>query len=269
VLAVAQLSNGSVANVRDLGNRRLEAGLVQADIAYEAYLGHGNFVHDGPYDGLRAIANLYPETVHLVVTADSSIRTVRQLVGHKVSLEEPGSGSLLGARRVLGAYGVEESDLSTVFVKLQLAVAEMRAGRLDAFFVIAGYPAAAVAELAEVHPIRLIPIDGPRAAALRGAKPYFSAAEIPDGIYRGVSATRTLAVGAQLLVDAKLDEALVYRVTRALWSETTRQALRHGHPQGRQVDLANALEGIAIPLHAGAERYYRKVGMVGEKPREP
>ncbi len=163
VLAMAQVSNGSVANVRDLGNRRLEAGLVQADVAYKAYRGQGDFVQEGSYEQLRVIANLYPETMHLVVSADSDIHTVADLAGHRVSLEGPGSGALVGAQFVIESYGLRDSDIEVVYVKPQLAAQAMRQGQLDAFFAIAGYPVAAIAELAVAHGIRLVPIHSPEA----------------------------------------------------------------------------------------------------------
>ncbi len=265
LLAVAQASNGSVANVRDLGNRRLEAGLVQADIAYKAYKGEDVFGADGAYSGLRAVANLYAETVHLVVRKDSEIHSAADLVGRRVSLEEPGSGSLLSALLILRAYGLRESDLRSIYVNSRLAAQMMRKGELDAFFVVAGYPAAAVAELAAGHDIRLVPIADPQGLAITEAKSYFSTAEIPAGVYAGVQATATLGVGAQLLVDVKLDERVAYRLTRALWDRSTREAFLRSHPQGRQIRLENAIKGVAIPMHPGAERYYREVGLLVEE----
>lgn len=262
LLAVAQVSNGSVANVGDLRGGNLEAGLVQADVAYAAYFGNGGFASQGSYNELRAIANLYPEVIHLVVEADSSLRTVADLAGRRVSLDEPGSGTLASARLVLDAFHLSEAALQAVYLKQQLAAIAMQEGRLDAFFLVAGYPAAAVANLAALQRIRLIPLHGGAIDALRERQPYLFTAIIPADSYAGVPQTVTLAVGAQLLVDARLDEALVYRITQLLWGDRTRQALQAAHPMGRQIQPERALAGIVVPLHAGATRYYRETGLL-------
>ena len=264
VLGVAQISNGSVANILDLRNGSLEAGLTQADVAQAAYLGHAPFAKYGPYEGLRAIANLYSESVHIVVRAGSDIRSVADLNGKSVSLEEPGSGTLTEARRIIRAYKLDEGDLRAVYLKPNLAAKALMEDRLDAFFVVAGAPAPAVAELAAVNSIRLIPIVGREAAALLAAQPYFFATEIPIGTYQGVMVTPTLAVGAQLVVDVRLDDDLVYGITRAIWSPTTEAALQQGHPKGKEISLARALDGLAVPVHPGAERYYREIGLLAD-----
>ena len=269
LLAVAQIANGSVANVLDLAEGVLEAGLAQADVAYAAYSGSGVFTANGPYPDLRAIANLYPETIHLVVSAASDIYTVEDLAGKRVSLAELGSGSMLGARHVLNAYGLQEDQLQAFYLKPELSAVAMREQRLDAFFVIVGHPAVAIADLAEKYSIRLIPIDGLKAQALKEEEPYFFSATIPADVYRGVEKTLTLAVGAQLLVSAQLDEELVYRVTRALWDSYTYKILTEGHPTGREIRLQRALEGVAIPLHPGAERFYREVGLLAAALSQP
>jgi TRAP transporter TAXI family solute receptor len=270
LLAVAQVSNGSVANVHDLRDGSLEAGLVQADVAYVAYFGSGAFAGQGGYSNLRAIANLYPEAIHLVVQADGPLRTAADLAGRRVSLDEPGSGTLASARLVLAAFNLSESALQAVYLKQQLAAIAMQEGRLDAFFLVAGYPAAAVANLAALQRIRLISLHGPAIDALRDRQPYLFTATIPADSYAGVPQTATLAVGAQLLVDARLDEALVYRITRLLWGDSARQALQAAHPMGRQIQPERALAGIVVPLHAGAARYYRETGLLrqpsGESP---
>lgn len=269
LLAVAQAANGSVANVRDLAEGVLEAGLAQADVAYAAYSGIGIFTDEGPNPDLRAIANLYPESIHLVASADSDIYTVEDLAGKRVSLAEPGSGSMLGARHVLNAYGLQDDQFQAFYLKPKLAAVAMREQRLDAFFVIVGHPAAAIVDLAVQHPIRLIPIDGLQAQTLQKKESYCFPAIIPADTYQGVLQTRTLAVGAQLLVSAQLDEKLVYRVTRVLWNARTHKVLTEGHPTGQEIRLKRALKGVAIPLHPGAERFYREVGLLSAALAQP
>ena len=110
--------------------------------------------------------------------------------------------------------------------------------------------------------IRLLRIAGPKAEALIAKDSFFAQGRISKDTYKGVPATTTLTVGAQFVVSAKVDEALVYGITRALWHDSSRALLNAGHPKGHEIRLETALEGIAIPLHPGAERFYREAGMI-------
>lgn len=262
LVAVAQISNGSVANVQAIGAGALEAALVQSDVAFWAYSGTGVFAGKEKIVNLRFVANLYPESMHLVVRRGSGIRTVADLRNRRVSLDEPGSGTLVNARSVLAAYGLSERDLRAEYVKPDLAVERMRAERLDGFFIVAGWPTRAVSEFAASGRIGLVPIADAAVAAVRRTSPFFSPGLIPASAYPGIPETPTLDVGAQLIVSAALSDALVYNFTRALWSARSTQRLRQGHPRGGMIKRETALVGAGIPLHPGAERYYREVGLL-------
>ena len=262
VVAGAQLSNGSVSNVTAIEDGRLEAALVQADVAHWAYTGTVIFEGKPKHSRLRAVANLYLETVHLVARTGSGIRSVADLAGHRVSLDDVGSGTLADARIILEAFELDESDLDVVYLKPQFAATKMKQGELDAFFIVAGHPTKAVYDVAQVQEGYLVPIAGPPIAALLRQHPYFTSEVIPADVYPGVEQVTTLAIGAQLMVDAELGEQLVNDLTRTLWSERAQRMFEDGHPIGRRVRRDQALQGIALPLHPGAERYYRDVGLL-------
>jgi len=262
LVAVAEVSNGSVFNVRMIGSGQLEAGLAQADVAYWAYTGTGVFKGEAAITTLRAVANLYPESVHIVARKDSGIRSVRDLRGRRVSLDEAASGSIVEARIVLAAYGLAESDLSPEYVKPNLAIEKMAQGALDAFFFVGGYPAPSIAAYAAAGGATLVPIDGAQANEIVAHYRFLTKSVVPPGVYGMRQATPTLEVGAQLLVSATLPDDLVYRVTRILWQRETLDALARGHPKGALIRPETALKGIAIPLHPGAARYYRSVGIL-------
>ncbi|NIW86867.1 MAG: TAXI family TRAP transporter solute-binding subunit [Gammaproteobacteria bacterium] len=262
LLAVAQLSNGSVSNVKAITAGAIEAGLVQADVAYWAYTGTEIFADQGNHPELRAVASLYPESVHLVTRSGSALRSVAALAGRRVSLDEPGSGTLVDARLVLDAYGLAESQLKPVYLKPQFAAELLVEGKLDAFFIVGGYPAKSVLRLAAGTGAGLIPIDGAPARRATQMNPFFAPGSIPAGTYPRIPETSTLQVGAQLLVNAKLDEGLVYRITKSLWSTRTLQRLSEGHPKGDAIRLQNAVSGVAVPLHPGAARFYREAGVL-------
>jgi TRAP transporter TAXI family solute receptor len=260
LIAVAQSTNGSVENVQAIGEGRLESGFSQSDIAFWAYYGRGAFAESGPIRNLRAIGNLYPEMVHLVVRRDSGILTVTDLRGKRVSVDRKGSGTLVDAMLILEAHGLGEKDVQIENLEPGPASDRLREGTLDAFFLVAGVPAAAVNDLAQSTPIALVPITGAPAEKLRQTYPFFGAGFIPAGAYAGVYSTPTLNVGAQWLVAAEVPDDIVYGVTRALWHDSTQALLAAGHPEGEHIRLETALDSIGIPLHPGAIRYYREVG---------
>ncbi|MEE9140790.1 MAG: TAXI family TRAP transporter solute-binding subunit [Alphaproteobacteria bacterium] len=268
LIAVAQSTHGSVENVDSIGAGKLESGLSQADVAYWAYTGQWVYARKEPVTSLRAIANLYPESLHVVVRRDAGIKSIADLRGKRVSLGEKESGTEVGAKVILGAYGLTEADVEAYHLTPGQAADRLRDGGIEAFILVAGAPVTAIADLAvamaaEGGPgIDLVPIAGPAANLIRENYAFFTRTRIPGGVYRGIGSTPTFSVGAQWVVSADVDEELVYGITRALWHETSRVLLDSGHPKGREIRLENALDGIAIPLHAGAQRYYREVGLI-------
>ncbi len=263
IIVTAQASNGSVANVTAISGGAMESGFSQADVASWAYSGTGVYEGKPKVADLRLIATLYPESVHLVARKGSGIKTVADLKGKRVALDEPGSGTLVDAKMILAAYGLSEADIKPEYVKPNQAGDKMKDGALDAFFFVGGAPAGAIAELASGGAgIELIPIDGPQAEKLRQASPFFAVDVIPAGTYKDVGQVQTLALGAQWVTSAKADPQTVYEITKALFSDSTQKTLAAGHAKGKLITKENAVKGAGIPFHPGAEKYYREVGLI-------
>ncbi|MEO3433210.1 TAXI family TRAP transporter solute-binding subunit [Inquilinus sp. CAU 1745] len=262
IIAAAQVSNGSTANIEGLASGLIEGGFAQANVVAWAYEGTEIFEGQPPRTDLRAIANLYPETLHLVTDISSGIETIEDLEGRRVSLDEQGSGTLIDARMVLAAHDLSEADIVPEYMKPDLGLARIEEGRLDAFFIVAGTPVGTLEPFAEAGRLSLVSVAGEEIDQLLDEYSFYSPVIIPEGTYEGVGAVETIGVGAQFVTTADADEETIYRLTRALWSDTVREKLDAGHPRGRQVLLTNALNGIAIPLHPGSERFYREVGLL-------
>ena len=263
LIATAQASNGSLANVNAIAGGSMEAGMSQSDVATWAFTGTGAFEGKPKVADLRMIANLYPESIHLVVKKGSGIKSVADLKGKRVALDEPGSGTLINARMVLAAYGVREADIKPEYIKPNQAGDKLKDGALDAFFFVGGAPAGAIAELASGGTgIELVPLTGPAADGLRKSNPYFAVDNIAAGTYKDVAAVQTLAVGAQLVTSAKVDAETVYQVTKGMYSEATQKALGAGHAKGKFITKENAVQGVGIPYHPGAEKFYKEVGLL-------
>ena len=263
IVATAQASNGSLANVNAIAGGSMEAGMSQSDVATWAFTGTGAFEGKPKVADLRMIANLYPESIHLVVKKGSGIKSVADLKGKRVALDEPGSGTLINARMVLAAYGVKESDIKPDYIKPNQAGDKLKDGSLDAFFFVGGAPAGAIAELASSGAgIELVPLTGGPADALRKSNPYFAVDTIAANTYKDVAAVQTLAVGAQLVTSAKVDANTVYEVTKGMYSESTQKTLQAGHAKGKFINKENAVKGVGIPYHPGAEKFYKEAGLL-------
>ncbi len=267
LLAVAQQSNGSVSNVEAISAGVLEAGLVQADVAHWAYTGTGVFAKRQKRADVRVIASLYRESVHVVVKRNGGVRSMADLAGRRVSLDEPGSGTLVDARIVLDAYELNERDLKPVYIKPQFAAEKLTDGTLDAFFIVAGFPTRSVMELTSREAATLVPIEPLVARRIEQRYPFLTPSVIPANTYPGVPETGTVSVYAQLVVSASLPDELAYKITRELWKERSLRMLQQGHAKGREIRLDSALRGVPIPLHPGAEKFYRERGLLASAKR--
>jgi len=260
LIASAVSSRGSVDNVNAILSGLRNSGFAQSDVAYWAYTGTGTMEGKEPATDLRTIAALFQEHIHLVALKDSGINSVADLAGKRVSLDEPGSGTYVDANLILEANGLSSDDLTAEALKGGAAAEALRNGKIDAFFVVAGYPTGSLVELASAADIKLVPIDGAGAKALTDKYGFFSQSDIPADTYQGVDLVSTVAVGAQWFTSAKEDDDLIYEITKALWNEKTRKLLDVGHAKGKTITLDSALAGVGVPLHAGAERFYKEIG---------
>ncbi|WP_415304061.1 TAXI family TRAP transporter solute-binding subunit [Candidatus Pelagibacter sp. Uisw_090] len=262
LIASAVSSRGSVDNVNAIISGLRNSGFAQSDVAYWAYTGTGTMEGKEPAKDLRTIAALFEEHIHLVTLKKSKIKSVKDLKGKKVSLDEPGSGTYVDALLILEANGLSEKDVQAEALKGNAATDALRNGKVDAIFVVAGYPTGALVELASSVSIKLIPIDGAGAKKLTDKHGFFSQSSIPEGTYEGVKSTSTVAVGAQWFTSAKENDDLIYNITKALWNAESRKLMDVGHSKGKTITPDTALAGVGVPLHPGAERFYKEAGLI-------
>jgi uncharacterized protein len=273
LVAVAQATQGSIENLRLINNKQLESGFAQADLAAMAYSGTGPFAEDGPMPQLRAIASLVPEALHVVVRADSSIQSLADLAGKTIAVGEAGSGTALNAKVLLAAAGYGTNDVVRKNLRPAQAAEEIKAGTLDALILAGSYPVPAIQELAAATPVRLVPIIDAVAAKLEKEFSFYDMTTIPGGTYRHVdNDTPSVGFYALWVVDADCPADLVHDITRAVWSEGAATLFAGIDPIGKQIRLGDALKGVSLPLHPGAERFYREAGFAVGKlpgPRDP
>ena len=259
LLAAAKASQGSVANAQAVNDGRVASALVQADIAADAYRGMGSFKGTGGLPNLRAVADLFPELVHLVARKGAKIARLADLKRRRVSIDTGGSGTQATVRKILAAAGLNETNVKFVFENPERSAAMLGAGELDAFFVVGGPPFDIITELAKSDAIALVPLEGRAMESLVKTSPELRVARVPENVYPGIPATKTLSVAAIWVVGANTSDDLVYAITRALWNPANRVLLDSGHPMGVLIRPETATMNLPIPLHPGAERFYREL----------
>jgi TRAP transporter TAXI family solute receptor len=150
-----------------------------------------------------------------------------------------------------------EKDILPVYLKPVFTREKIISGELQGFVMMAGAPMAAVSQLSSVG-ISLVPILPEFAERIESKYPYLVPGQIPANVYPGIPEISTIQVHALLVVNETMDDALVYQITAALWSQRMKSMLEKGHAQGKSIKPATALVGISIPLHPGAKKYYQE-----------
>ncbi|MFI5956943.1 TAXI family TRAP transporter solute-binding subunit [Cryptosporangium sp. NPDC051539] len=248
-------SSGSVDNLSKMANGRADLAFISADTAFRV---PALEEQAGSPGRIRAIARVYDEYVQVFVRSDSTIRSLSDLRGKRVSVGSNGSSVEITAKRLLAAANMnDETDIRRRGYGVSQSAKLLASGDLDAFVWVGGLPTAAVAALASTVPVRLLPLDRYVDTLHRQYGSFYQSATVPAGTYTGVPDTRTAAVPSYLLASTKLSEDLVFRLTGALFAHRTRIA--EVVPSGRVLDVRSAISTASIPLHPGAMRYYRSV----------
>ncbi len=247
-------TDGSKANIQGIDAGDYQLGTVQSDVMSYAWAGTRSFESEGKVDSFRTVAGLYAESVQLV-TMDPDIKSVADLKGKSVSIGAPGSGVYFNAIDVLTAAGLTENDIKAQYQSFADSADALKDGKIDAAFIVAGAPTPAITELCTTNNAYLVPIDGAIAEKLMNDCPFYTAYNIPAGTYNGQEAdVLTVTVKATLIVDADASENDVYKLTAAIFNNI--DAITLENAKGAELDLKNATEGITVPFHAGAAKYF-------------
>jgi hypothetical protein len=254
----------SFVNARAIGRGDAGFGIVQGDIAYYALKGFKP-LFEKPASNIRGVAALYSESIHVLARKDANIHSVSDLRGKRVAVVAVGerkSGPEQNAMQILEAYGMRLEDLGKVeWLTINESINFLKDNKIDAFFLLAVVgspdPARAISQPGMV----VIPIDRAPADALMKKYAHYAKAKIPTGVYKGLEAeVPTLSVWNLFVANADLEADIVYQATKAFFENTAVMSAAHG--LGKAVKLETALMGMSIPLHPGAEKYYREKGMV-------
>lgn len=253
--ASAQSTGASVANVNMLKDGSVDIAFIQNDIAYYAANGKEMF-KDNKVESIRGIAALYPETIQFVTTADKGIKSIADLKGKKVAVGASGSGAEANARQILGAYGLTYDDIDVQYLSFGEAADALKDGNVDVGVVVAGFPTAAIQDLAANKSAALVNIDAEHADKLMKQYPYFTKITVPKGTYPGQEEdVSTVAVKCVIVTTDKLSDDLGEQIVKAIYEHLDR--MKAAHAVGKYITKDTALEGMSVKMNAGAEKYLK------------
>ena len=253
-------TGGSKDNIQGIDVNDYQLGTVQSDVMHYAWQGTRSFEEEGKIDTFRTIAGLYAEAVQLVTT-NADIKSVADLKGKKVSIGAPGSGVYFNAIDILSAAGLTEQDINPQYQNFDQSADALKDGKIDAAFIVAGAPTPAITELCMTNSkTRIVPIDGAIADKLMEDNTFYSVYKIPAETYANQEAEiATVTVKATLIVSASATEDDVYKITKAIFDNIA--DITKEHAKGAELSLENATEGLTVPFHAGAAKYFKEKGI--------
>jgi TRAP transporter TAXI family solute receptor len=255
-----QATKASAENLNLLQAGRGEIAFTLGDSLSDAYKGDAEAGFATPLKKLRGIAGIYPNYIQIVASADSGIKTLADLKGKRVSVGAPKSGTELNARAVLKAAGLSYKDLGKVeYLPFGESVELMKNRQLDVTLQSAGLGVSALRDLASA--MKIVVVEIPADVVAKVGDPAYQPAMIPANTYEGQTKdVPSIAIQNFLVTHEGVPTETVYKMTKALWENL--DALVAAHAAGKGIKKETAIKGMPVPLHPGAEKYYREVGML-------
>jgi len=257
----ASPSGGSVANLLDVDRNRLAMGLV---FSGDAYLGRQGRLKEGLPATLEvyALTRLYGATAHLVVSGQGTINEVADLRGRRVAIGSAGSGSALAARRYFEKIDMWR-NIIPIHIGYAIGIEDMRRGNIDAVWLQVGYPSEFLLEIAPRASLRFLSLfPAETEPAFFSDYPFYTITRIPAGTYQGQEEViLTFQDSALWIANRGLSEEFTYQALQVLFSESTLTWMRTTHPATGDLDRSKGLLGVNIPLHPGAQRFWKEQGI--------
>ncbi len=261
-------TGGSIYNLRALRDGEISLGIVQSDWQYNAYRGEGVFADGPPFRDLRSVFSLHSEMFTVAVAKDSGIKDFNGLKGKRVNIGDAGSGMRDIMQSLMDAHGWSKANLAEVNeLKPTDAAHALCSGKIDAMVFAAGHPNGLIQEVTAGCGAKLVPLEGKEVDQLLAKNPYYARTAIPGGMYPGnPQNTATFGVKAMLVTTADADEEAVYQLTKAVFDNFDSFKTLHFVFATLEKDRM-VPTGMVAPVHPGALRYFREVGLMKDEPK--
>ncbi len=256
-------TGGSIYNVNTIRSGELDFGIVQSDWQYHGYHGTSKFAEQGPYKKLRAMFSLHTEPFNVIARTDAHINNIKDLKGKRVNIGNPGSGDRATMQVVMEKMGwTKDSFKLTSELKGSERSQALCDNKIDAFIYVVGHPNGSIKEATTSCDAKLVPVTGPEIDKIVAENPYYTYTDVPAGMYRGTDQdVKSFGVAATLVTSADVPDKVAYNVAKAVFENfDTFKRLHPAFAHLKKEDMVKA--GISIPLHPGAVKYYKEVGLL-------
>ena len=264
IKATVESTAGSVYNINAVATGDLEFGIAQSDRQYQAVKGKAEWERIGPMKALRSVFSIHPESITLIVSAESNIKSVADLMGKRVNIGNPGSGQLQNSKDVLSAFGISTEDIKAEYVKAVEAPGLFQDEKLDAFFFTVGHPNGNIKEATSGRiKVDIIPLKGPEIDKMLDMYPYYAKTIIPGEFYPSKvnkGDVESIGVKATLITSSDVDDDTVYAITKEVFENL--DEFKELHPAYSVLTRENMLNGLSAPIHPGALKYYKEADML-------
>ncbi len=253
-------TGGSVFNVNAIKSGELEFGLSQSDVQFNAAKGQAQF-KDKADAYLRAVFSVHPEPFTVLARKEAGVAKFEDFKGKRFNVGNPGSGTRASMEQLLAKMGWKLSDFSLAAeLKADEQGTALCDNKIDGFYYGVGHPSAAIQDPTTACGAKLISLTGPAVDELVKEYPYYAKATIPGGMYAGnPNPTETYGVLATVVTSAKVPEATVYAMTKAVFENF--DEFKKLHPAFANLDPKKMIkDGLSAPLHPGAVKYYKEKG---------
>jgi len=255
----AQATGASAENLRLVGKGEAELAIVQNDTMDYAYNGTESFKEK--IEGFRTVATLYPEVVQIIINPSSGINSVADMKGKRISVGAAGSGVESNAKQILEAVGLTFDDIKASHLSFNESASAYKDKQIDGFFVTSGVPNPAVQDVNALQKIKVLAIDDATIEKLSKKYPFYTSFSIVKDTYKGMDAdAKTVAVKATLICKKDMKDDVVYEITKALFENQAE--LGQAHAKGKELKLQDAVKGVSVPFHPGAEKYFKEKGVI-------
>ncbi len=258
--ASVESTGASAVNSTKVGNNEAELAFAMNNVVSFAYEGIESFKDKGKFENLRGVTSLYPNFVQVITTKDTGLKEIEDLKGKRVGVGAPGSGTEVDARNILAAHGITYDDIDEDYLSYAESVEQLKNGTVDAAFLTSGLPNSTIMDLATTHDVQIITIRPEMVEKIKENVSFYSSEVIPAGTYDNEEDVYTAAVKTILITNAEVSEDVVYDITKTLYENL--DTMRETHSAADYIDINKCEEGMPIPLHPGAIKYYKEKGII-------
>jgi len=256
-------TGGSVSNLNAIHSDTIDFGVVQSDWQYHAYNGSGFFADQKPFRELRSVFSLYTETFTIAVRADSGIKKLDDIVGRRVNFGPEGSGMYATMEVLMSVKGWNKSTFKAIdYLQPSEQPRALCQGKIDVMIYASGNPNGVLQEATQLCKVKILSIDSKTVNKLIDKNSFYVKSSIPGGMYSGnLKNVNTFGVKASLVTSDKMDENIVYNITKAVFDNFNN--FKTLHPVFSSLEKEHMItEGNSAPLHKGAKKYFKEEGLL-------